>query len=79
MSTYCSGNQTKEEEMGGACSMCEGEELCLQGVGRETGKRALGRPQCISKVILKWMLMKWNRRAWTGLIWLRRGTNGERL
>ena len=30
-------------------------------------------------VILKWIFKKWNREAWTGLIWLRIGTGGRCL
>jgi hypothetical protein len=31
------------------------------------------------RIILKWIFKKWDRKAWTGLIWLRLGTGGERL
>ena len=35
--TQCySGDQIKKNEMGGGCSMCWGEERCIQGVSRET-------------------------------------------
>jgi hypothetical protein len=34
---YYSGDQPKEDEMGGACCICGGEEKCIQGlVGGET-------------------------------------------
>ena len=39
-------------------------------VGRHDGNRP---------IILKWIFKKWDRKAWTGLIWLRLGTGGERL
>jgi hypothetical protein len=28
------------------------------------------------RIILKWVFKKWDREAWTGLIWLRIGTGG---
>jgi hypothetical protein len=31
------------------------------------------------KIILKFIVMKWNREAWTGLIWLRTGAGVGRL
>ena len=30
---YCSGGGVEKNEMGGACSVYGGEELCLQGFG----------------------------------------------
>jgi hypothetical protein len=33
-----------------------------------------GKPRRSGKMILKWILKEWFRRAWTGLIWLRIGT-----
>ena len=32
----CSGDKIEKNEMGGTCSMCEGEERCIQGFGGET-------------------------------------------
>ena len=31
------------------------------------------------RMILKWIFKKWDREAWTGLIWLRIGTSGGLL
>jgi hypothetical protein len=31
------------------------------------------------RIILKWILKKWDGEAWTGLIWLRIGTVGGAL
>jgi hypothetical protein len=31
------------------------------------------------RIILKWIFKKWDRRSWTGLIWLRIGTGGGLL
>jgi hypothetical protein len=36
-------------------------------------------PDVDGRLILKWILKKWDRGAWTGLIWLRIGTGGGLL
>ena len=33
----------------------------------------------VMRVILKWIIKKWDGDAWTGLIWLRIGTSGGHL
>ena len=33
-------------------------------------------PGIVGKIILKWILKKWDNGAWNGLIWLRIGTGG---
>ena len=33
---YYAGDQIEKNEMDGACSMCGGEERCIQGFGGET-------------------------------------------
>jgi hypothetical protein len=33
----------------------------------------------VGRIILKWILEKWGRKAWTGSIWLRIGTDVELL
>jgi hypothetical protein len=33
----------------------------------------------VEATILKWMLKKYDRKAWTGFIWLWRGTRGGLL
>jgi hypothetical protein len=48
-------------------------------VGRPEGRRTLGRPRRRWRIILKWILKKWDGEAWTGLIWLRIGTGGGLL
>jgi len=39
----------------------------------------VGIPSVDGKAILKWIFHKWDREAWTGLIWPRKGTGGRRL
>jgi hypothetical protein len=42
-----SGDQIKEDEMGGTCNTHVSYEKCVQSfVGKLEGKRALGRPRC---------------------------------
>jgi hypothetical protein len=48
-------------------------------VGRSEGRRPLGSPSHRGSIILKWIFKKWDRRAWTELIWLRIGTGGGLL
>ena len=43
---YLLSNQIKKNEMGGACTMCGGQERCIQVlVGIPDGNRPLGRPK----------------------------------
>jgi len=37
----------------------------------------VGRPSVDGKATLKWVFQKWDGEAWTGLIWLRKGTGGD--
>jgi len=46
--------------------------------GTPEGKRILGNPGVVGRIILKWIFRKWDR-AWTGLNWLRIGTGGGLL
>jgi hypothetical protein len=48
-------------------------------VGNPEGKRSLGRPRRRWLIILGWILERWDRVMWTGLVWLRTGTGGELL
>jgi hypothetical protein len=44
------------------------------------GKKPLGRPRPThGRIVLKWILKKWDRETWTGLISLRIGTGGGHL
>jgi hypothetical protein len=48
-------------------------------VGKPEGKNHLEDPGLDGRIILRWIFRKCNVGAWTGLIWLRRGTGSRRL
>ena len=48
-------------------------------VGKPKGRWPRGRPRCNGRIILKWILEKWDEGARTGSIWLRIGTGDELL
>jgi hypothetical protein len=48
-------------------------------VGEPKGRRSLGRPRIFGRIILKWILEKWDKGTWTGSIWLRIGKGGGLL
>jgi hypothetical protein len=60
--------------------MYRGEERCVQGlVVKPEGKRPLGRPRLRWRIILRWILRKWDVVVWTGMSWLWIGTDGGHL
>jgi hypothetical protein len=48
-------------------------------VGKPEGKRPLGRPRCRWVDNIRMDLGEWDGVMWTGLVWLRIGTDGELL
>jgi len=48
-------------------------------VGKPEKQNHLEDPGVDERIILRWIFRRWNVRAWTGLIWLRRGTVGGHL
>ena len=77
LTKYCSGDKIKNE-MGGACSAYWGER---RGVCRGNLREIvhLGDPGIDGRIILRWILRKWDVGLWTGSSWLRRGTVGGHL
>jgi hypothetical protein len=49
------------------------------GGGKTEGKRALGDQDVGGRIILKWILSKWEGVVGIGWSWLRIGTGGGRL
>jgi hypothetical protein len=47
--------------------------------GNLTKRDHLEDPGIDERIILKWILKKWDRRVWTGLMWLIIGTGGGLL
>jgi len=48
--------------------------VCRVLVGTPEEKGPLGRPSVDGRIILRWILRKWDVVAWTESIWLRIGT-----
>jgi hypothetical protein len=48
-------------------------------VGKPERKIPLGRPRRSGRMILGWILERWDGVIWAGLAWLRIGTGGELL
>ena len=65
--------------MSWACSMCGGEERCVDTGFWWAGLREgdhLGDPDVDGWIILEWMCRRWDVGMWTGLGWPRTGTGG---
>ena len=75
------GDKIEKNEMGGACATYVGRERCAQGVGRETltERDHWGDQDVDGRIILRWILRKWEGVVGTGWGWLRIGTGGGRL
>jgi hypothetical protein len=66
--------------MGGACSTCDGEKVHASfwwGSLREGDH--LKDPDVDGKILLKWILEKWDGEAWNVIMWLRIGTGSGLL
>jgi hypothetical protein len=48
-------------------------------MGKPGGKNHFEDPGVDVRIILRWILRKWDVRTWTGSIWLRIGTGGGHL
>ena len=69
----------KKNEVGGACGTYgRQEKSCRVSVGRPEEKSPLRRPLRGWEYNITINLLEVDGEAWTGLIWLRIGTRGER-
>ena len=75
-----SGEKLKEDEISGACSTY-GDRRCAYGVYvmRPEVKTSFGLPGVGGRIILKWVIKKYNRMAETALTCLRTGASGRLL
>ena len=66
--------------MGRVCSTY-GERIGLYRfvVGKPEGKRHSGETRVDGRIIIRWILRKWDLGVGTGSIWLRIGTGGGHL
>ena len=81
LTQYCSGDKIETNEMGVACSTYGREERYIQSFGgrKPEGKNHLEDPDVDGRIILKWLLRKWDVGVCTELIWFRTGTGGRHL
>jgi len=56
--------------------MGERRGVCRVLVGKPEGKNHLEEPGIHGRIILTWIIKKWDMGAWTGSSWLRIGTGG---
>jgi hypothetical protein len=59
--------------------IAEGRGVYRVLVMETEGKRPMGDPGVEERIILRWILRKWDAAVWTGLNWLRIGTGGRHL
>jgi len=74
---YCSGDKIEKNEMGRACSAYGGEVYTGFWWGKL--RERFGRPRLDKRIILRWIFRKLYMGVWTGLSWLRIGTDGVHL
>jgi len=72
---YSWGDKTEKNDMGGASNTYAKEERRIQGFGGDTWRKETTR----EKIILRWIIRKWDVGLWTGSSWLRIGTGGGHL
>jgi hypothetical protein len=58
--------------MGRTCSEFGGQEKCVYALAGQPEERAHLKDLGVEgRMTFKWTLKKWDRRAWSGFIWLR--------
>ena len=65
--------------MGGACNAYGGEEYTGFWSGNLRERDQLGEPDVDGRIILRWILRKWDVAVWTRSSWFRIGTGGGQL
>ena len=81
---YCSLNtvrviKSRMRWAGHVARMERGEVFTVVWWGNLRERDHLKGPDVDGRVIVRWIFGKWDRGAWTGLIWLKRGTGGGNL
>jgi hypothetical protein len=75
LTKYYSGDQIKKNDVGGACGRHGRRKKCIESLVRKLGgENHLENLGIDGRIIWKWIFKSGVRRAWTGLILLRRGT-----
>jgi hypothetical protein len=74
LTRYYSGDTVEKNEMGGRGEACTGF-WC----GNPSEKAHLGDSDVDGRIILRWILRKWDVGVWTGSSWLRIATGGGPL
>jgi len=59
LTIYYSGDQIKKDEIGGACAMYGGQEMCTQGFSGETAEKETTGLGVGGKIILKLIFKKY--------------------
>ena len=74
-------NQIEKNDLGRACGTCGGQESCMQSFGGEDllEREHLENLGLDGKIILRQIFKKLYAEAWTGLFWLRTGTDSRSL
>jgi hypothetical protein len=72
LTKYYTGDHIKKNEMGSAWG--RGEVHAGVSWGIQSKRDHLEDPDIHEKIILRWIIRKWDGVAWTGLIWLMLGT-----
>jgi len=71
---------TQKNEMGGACGTLGTGEMHTGFWWGELMKETNWKIKSVDgRIILRWILKKWDGEAWTGLLYFRIGTSKERL